>query len=111
MRCNLCTEPAGWLRRSCKDCARLVEVFNTNRGADMASMMDLLIGTGVGREKIERFLDSDFEGGASVRDHIAADMTNQLLAAFGQSARKTPAEVQRIRKRGSWVHLDRPPEE
>ncbi len=111
MRCNRCTEPAGWLRRTCKNCSRLVEVFEANRGADMATLMDHLMATGVGLDAIERFLDSDYEGSGSVRDHIAADMTNELLAAFGQRARKTPAEVQRIRKRGAWVHLDRPPEE
>jgi len=77
----------------------------------MATMMDLLLGTGAERQKIEAFLDSDYDGQATVRDHIAADMTNQLLQAFGQAARKTPAEVRRIRERGGWVNLDRPPED
>ena len=47
----------------------------------------------------------------AVRDQIAADMTNQLLAAFGQRRRQTPEEVRRIRERGAWVALDRPPRE
>ena len=82
-----------------------------NRGADMGTMMELFIGTGAPRRMVERFLESDVGGAGAVRDQIAADMTNQLLAAFGQRRRQTPEEVRRIRKRGAWEALDRPPRE
>ena len=75
----------------------------------MATMMERFVATGATREKVERFLASDPDGGGSVRDRIAADMTNQLLEAFRQRARQTPAEVKRIRERGAWIGLDRPP--
>ncbi len=77
----------------------------------MGTMMELFIGTGAPRRKVERFLESDVGGAGAVRDQIAADMTNQLLAAFGQRGRKTPEEVRRIRERGAWEALDRPPRE
>ncbi len=74
-------------------------------------MMDLFLSTGASLDKVELFLDSELDDTATIRDHIIADATNQLLEAFGQGARKTPVEVRRIRERGAWVHMDRPPEE
>jgi len=77
----------------------------------MATMMELFLETGAPRVKVERFLESDVDGSGAVRDMIAADMTNQLLEAFGQRQRQTPKEVRRIRARGAWEALDRPPRE
>ena len=77
----------------------------------MATMMGLFLATGAPRRKVERFLESDVGGAGAVRDVIAEDMTNQLLEAFGQRRRQTPAEVRRIRERGAWETLDRPPQE
>ena len=73
--------------------------------------MGLFLETGAPRRKVERFLESDVGGAGAVRDQIAADMTNQLLEAFGQRHRQTPEEVRRIRARGGWQALDRPPHE
>jgi len=74
-------------------------------------MMDVFIATGVPRDKVERFLDADPAGSGTVRDQIAADMTNQLLQALGQRSRQTAGGVKRIRERGNWVGLDRRPPE
>jgi len=74
-------------------------------------MFDSLMATGVPRPAIERFLDADPNGQGSVRDQIVADMTNQLLETLGQRSRQSVADVQRIRKRGGWTALDRPPRE
>ena len=111
MRCRICTQPARWWRRRCDDCRRLVEVFVAHRGADMATMMELFIASGTPREKVEKLLLADLDGAGSVRDQIAADMTNDLLSAFGQTRRQTPREVERIRQRGGWMTLDRRPPE
>jgi hypothetical protein len=63
----------------------------------------------VPRHTIERFPDADPSGHGSVRDQIAADMTNQLLEALGQRARQSAAAVKRVRERGGWTALDRRP--
>ena len=66
---------------------------------------------GIPPEKIERFLNAEpASGQGSVRDQIAADMTNQLLDALGQGSRQTRADVKRLRERGAWKGFDRPPE-
>jgi hypothetical protein len=111
MRCRICAQDARWWRRRCDDCARLVTIFAAHRGADMGTMMELFIASGAPRGKVERFLLADLAGAGSVRDQIAADMTNDLLHALGQGGRQTPREVERIRRRGSWTTLDRRPPE
>jgi hypothetical protein len=66
---------------------------------------------GAPRHTIERFLDADPNGRGSVRDQIAADMTNQLLEALGQRPRQSVTDVRRIRRRGAWMALDQRPRE
>lgn len=77
----------------------------------MATLLELLAATGVPRQTIERFLDADPRGRGSVRDQLAADMTNQLLEALGQRARQSVTDVRRIRQQGAWTALDRRPRE
>lgn len=71
--------------------------------------MQRFIESGVPRGKVEAFLNSDPIGAGAIRDQIAADMTNQLMEALGHRRRQTASEVQRIRARGNWVHLDQRP--
>ena len=111
MRCRICAQSARWWRRRCDDCGRLAAVFVAHRGADMGTMMELFIATGAPREKVETFLETDLDGSGTVRDQIAADMTNDLLRALGQTGRQTPREVERVRQRGRWTMLDRRPPE
>jgi hypothetical protein len=78
----------------------------------MRALLRDLDASGVAAEKIERFLDSELEaGGATVRDQIAADMANQLLAALGRQPSQTAAGTKVLRERGDWRNLDRRPEE
>lgn len=111
MHCGICAQPARWWRRRCDDCTRLAAVFVAHRGADMGAMMELFIASGAPRQKVEKFLQTDLDGGGSVRDQVAADMTNELMHAFGQHGRQTPRQVERIRARGGWKMLDRRPPE
>jgi len=111
MRCGYCQEPAGWWRRWCPDCRRLDALVTLHRGADMGTFMDLFIASGVPRDKVEKFLNTDARGHGTIRDQIAADMTNQLLEALGQRSRQTAGDVKRLRERSGWVGLDRRPRE
>ncbi len=111
MRCRYCREPAGWWHRQCRTCRQLLRVYLAQRGSDMASLLSHLEATGAPSAHIERFLAADPHGHGSLRDQIAADMTNQVLSALGQRGRQTAADVKRIRERGGWVGLDRRPHE
>jgi hypothetical protein len=92
-------------------CRRLQQEFLAHRGADMATLLERLLATGAPQRTVEQFLDADPDGNGSVRDQVAADMTNQLLEAFGQRTRQSPAEVKRLRERGTWRNFDRRPPE
>lgn len=111
MTCRYCGESAGWWRRSCASCRLLLAAFEENRGLDFQSMMQIFGATGVAAATIEKFLEADPRGDGSVRDQIAADMTNDLMRALGNDTRQTAADVKRIRERGNWVNLDRRPTE
>ena len=77
----------------------------------MSAIMEVFVRTGVGREKIEAFLNADPHGRGSVRDQIAADMTNELMQALGRRQRQSVDDVKRIRERGNWVGLHHRPRE
>lgn len=111
MTCRYCREQAGWWRRRCAGCRRLLSVFEAHRGLDFRSMMQLFVDSGIAAEKIEKFLEADPEGTGSVRDQITADMSNDLMRALGNDTRQTAADVKKLRARGNWVNLDRRPPE
>jgi hypothetical protein len=111
MTCRYCREAAGWWRRRCEACSQLAELFEKHRGADFGTFMDMFVATGLPAAKIERFLAADPDGDGTIRDHIAADMTNELMRALGNDTRQSAADVKRIRERGNWVNLDRRPTE
>jgi hypothetical protein len=78
----------------------------------MRGLLTAFESTGIDRADVERFLDAEpSKDGGSVRDQIAADMSNQLLEALGQRPEQSGAEVKRLRERGQWRSYDeRPPE-
>jgi hypothetical protein len=68
--------------------------------------------TGIERAAVERFLEAEpSKDGGSIRDQIAADMSNQLLQAFGQRPEQSRGEVKKLRERGQWRSYDQPPPE
>jgi hypothetical protein len=78
----------------------------------MRGLLAAFEATGIDRVDIERFLDAEpARMGGSIRDQIAADMSNQLLEALGQRPEQSGVEVKRLRARGQWRSYDqRPPE-
>lgn len=78
----------------------------------MQRLLNAFLETGVAREQIDRFLDSEpRRGGGSIRDHIASEMANQLLGALGQGPSQNPEKTKKLRELGNWRILDQRPEE
>jgi hypothetical protein len=66
----------------------------------------------VDREQIDRFLDAEPKRGqGTIRDHIAAEMTNQLLGALGRGATQDAVKTKKLRELGAWRTYDQRPEE
>ena len=76
----------------------------------MRRLLEAFRSTGASPEEIERFIGSEPRPGAgTVRDLIAADMSNQLLAALGQAPTQTGTDTKRLRERGTWRAYDQRP--
>jgi len=83
-----------------------------HRSDGMRRLLDALHSTGAGVDQIERFLAAEPRRGAgTIRDQMAAEMSNQLLAALGQQPTQSSADAKRLRERGAWRGYDQPPNE
>lgn len=87
-------------------------MWRSHRGAGMRELLAAFEATGIDQPAVERFLDAEpSRRGGSIRDQIAADMSNQLLEALGQHPEQSSAGVKRLRERGQWRSYDqRPPD-
>jgi hypothetical protein len=54
---------------------------------------------GIPRTKIEAALANDPDGRGALRDRMAANMTNRVLADLGIGSSQTAADVKRLRDR------------
>ncbi len=112
MRCRLCGGSAGWWHRRCATCRRLWAAWIEQAPNGMRRLLSALRATGASSEHIERFLDAEpHRGAGTIRDLMAATMTNQLLDALGQRPSQSGSDVKRLRERGAWRDYDRRPPE
>jgi len=103
MKCSYCQERAGWFARICAECQRLLDIYDLHKGQlGLLQFLDLFIEMGLPRKKIEAFLNADLRGEGSIKDHILADMSTQLLGAMGINARQSAEDVKRLREKGLW---------
>lgn len=97
--CIYCGDPTRFLGRICGECKQLLARVAELRGkVSYGQFLDGLEATGIGREKILRFLKADPDGKGSIQDQVTAEMTTELMNVMGMSGRQTPQEVKRIRR-------------
>ena len=77
----------------------------------MLQFLDLVIETGLSREKIEAFMNADRHGKGSVKDQITADMSSELLVAMGIRGEQTAHDVKQLREKDNWQRMGERPEE
>jgi hypothetical protein len=105
MKCVYCRERAGFFKRICRDCDKLVETVRSvhsqadrEGGFGYRELLDTLLATGVDGAKIEKFLDADVDGRGSVNDQITARMTNQIMESLGQPSQMKGTDVKKVRQ-------------
>lgn len=99
MKCIYCQEKAGFFKRICPDCLKLVALLKEAPSSfGYRELLDHLLATDVPTEKIEKFLDSDVDGQGSINDQITARMTNEVMASLGQPSHMTATDVKKVRQ-------------
>lgn len=99
MKCIYCQEKAGFFKRFCHDCSKLVAIIKRAPSSfGYRELLDQLLATDVPSEKIEKFLDTDSDGTGSLNDQITARMTNQVMTSLGQPSQMTSRDVKQVRK-------------
>lgn len=94
-----CQDKAGFLKRCCRDCARLVAILQSApESFGYRELLDRLLATDIPGPKIEKFLDADIDGSGSINDQITARMTNQIMTSLGQPSQMTSKDVKQVRK-------------
>ena len=98
MKCVYCQLKAGFFKRICSDCNRLVEtVQKMPPSFGYREFLDTLLETGINPEKIDKFIDADVDGRGSVNDHITARMTNQIMESLGTPTQMASTDVKKVR--------------
>lgn len=99
MKCVYCQGKAGFFKKTCSDCRQLVMVISTAPDSfGYRELLEKLIATGVAPEKIEKFLDTDVEGGGTINDQITARMTNEVMTSLGQPSALSGRDVKKVRE-------------
>lgn len=99
MKCVYCQMRAGFFKRICPECDKMVETVQKMPASyGYRELLDTLLATGIDPRKIEKFLDADVDGRGSVNDHVTARMTNQIMESLGQSSQMTSQGVKQVRK-------------
>ena len=119
MRCLYCHHPAGLLRRTCRDCAKVVGIIETAAGqVGPAALVDLLASEGFTRDQVDAVLDARIDDRPTLRDRMTSQMANALMRGLGMPGRQSPEDVRRIRTtmesgggEGTWRSGETPPED
>ena len=99
MKCIYCQTKAGFFKRICPDCLKLVAVVKgLPPSFGYRQLLDELLATQVPSGTIEKFLDTDVDGGGSINDQITARMTNEVMGSLGQPSHMTAPDVKKVKE-------------
>jgi hypothetical protein len=118
MRCNYCSKRAGFLRRICTPCAKVVAIVERAGGeVGMIGLVDIFVAEGLSREQVDVVLDAQIGTEPTIRDRLTSSMTNVLMRNLGMPGRQSPEDVMKVRTAmrsgggvGTWAGGEEPPE-
>lgn len=98
MRCDFCGVRAGFLRRSCSTCAKVVAVIDQTGGeVGLAQLVDLFASQGLSQEQVDRVLDAEIGNQPTIRDRLTSNMVNTMMRGLGMPGRQSPEDVRKVR--------------
>jgi hypothetical protein len=117
MRCVYCSERAGFIRRVCTPCAKVVAIVDRAGGeVGLAGLVDIFVAEGLNREQVDVVLDAQVGNAPTIRDRLTSNMTNVLMRNLGMPGRQSPEDVMKVRTAmrsggaGTWVGGEEPPD-
>ena len=118
MRCVYCSERAGFLRRVCTPCAKVVAIVDRAGGeVGLAGLVDIFVAEGLSRERVDVVLDAQVGDAPTIRDRLTSNMTNVLMRNLGMPGRQSPEDVMKVRTAmrsgggaGTWTGGEEPPD-
>lgn len=118
MHCIYCRTRAGFIRKVCSPCAKVVAIVDRAGGqVGLATLVDVFIEEGLTREQVDVVLDAQIGTEPTIRDRLTSNMTNVLMRNLGMPGRQSPQDVMRVRTAmqsgggaGTWVGGEEPPE-
>jgi hypothetical protein len=118
MKCQYCRKSAGFLKRVCVPCAKVVAIVERAGGeVGLAGLVDIFIAEGLTREQVDKVLDAQIGEEPTWRDRLTSNMTNALMRNLGMPGRQSPQDVMRVRTAmqsgggaGTWQGGEEPPE-
>jgi len=118
MRCVYCSERAGFLRRVCTPCAKVVAIVDRAGGeVGLAGLVDIFVAEGLSREQVDVVLDAQVGDAPTILDRLTSNMTNVLMRNLGMPGRQSPEDVMKVRTAmrsgggaGTWVGGEEPPD-
>ena len=118
MRCAYCKKKAGFVRRVCVPCTKVVTIIERAGGeVGLAGLVDIFVEEGLTREQVDVVLDAQLGTAPTLRDQLTSKMTNVLMRNLGMPGRQSPEDVKRVRTAmragggaGTWVGGEEPPE-
>ena len=116
MRCVYCRKRAGFVRKVCDSCGRVIGVVDRAGGdVGLAGLVDLFVAEGLTREQVDVVLDAQVDGQPTLRDRLTSNLANALMRGLGMPGRQSPEDVKRVREgikeggAGTWVKGETPP--
>jgi hypothetical protein len=118
MRCVYCSNRAGFIRRVCTPCAKVVAIVDRAGGeVGLAGLVDIFVAEGLTREQVDVVLDAQVGIAPTIRDRLTSNMTNVLMRNLGMPGRQSPEDVMKVRTAmrsgggaGTWTGGEEPPD-
>jgi len=98
MRCIYCRDRAGFIRKTCRVCARVLAIVERDAGMlGWTELVDRFALEGLSREQVNRVLDAEIGEAPTLRDQLTSRMANVLMRGLGMPGRQSPEDVRRVR--------------
>ena len=105
MRCVYCSERAGFIRRVCTPCAKVVAIVDRAGGeVGLAGLVDIFVAEGLTREQVDVVLDAQVGSEPTIRDRPGRK-ARAAYVGCQRNARLVRLDLRYARNCSPWLDL------